>query len=122
MVAQPQPAEVRPTKVPGIVLWRFKEPGKRHYWVPTHEPSGAALSVASEPGKVVAARNLKGAAKMVDTLGAAKRRGKPVDWTVSYAKLRKNDAARVAIYNAAGFWTIEQVAAGEAPRLRKASA
>ena len=101
------PARVRPTRVAGVVLWGFPRGAGRFAWVPTHEPSGMPLTVGS--GGPAAATNLRKAGAMVDRLGSARWRGRPVDWRSSVEWLRGCRAARLAVLNASGFITLEQM-------------
>jgi hypothetical protein len=100
--------------VPGIVLWGFKRSEHRHHWVPTHEQSGGALTVGGN-GQVKASPSIKGALVVVKKLTRARYRGKPVDWTMPWEKLVKIKNVQTAIYNASGFWYIEQFTAKDKP-------
>ena len=99
------PDVVRRTTVPGVVLWGFCRGGRRFLWLPVHETSGAPLTVGL--GGVAAAPNLQKARAMVVQLGAARWRGRPVDWRRSAEWLRDCPAARAAVLHASGFVTFD---------------
>ncbi len=102
-----QPTQIRATRVAGVVLWGFPR-GTRHLvWAPTHEPSGTPLTVGLRGA--AAATNLRKAYAMVDQLGSARWRGRPVDWRRTVEWLQGCRAARLAILNASGFVTLEQM-------------
>ncbi len=94
------PDEVRSTALPGVVLWGFRRGGRRFLWLPVHEASGTPLTVGL--GGAAAAPTLQKARAMVVQLGAARWRGRPIDWCRSAEWLQDCSAALDAVFIASG--------------------